>query len=1072
MAEASCPWIREPGQRIARYNLYFLADRSRKDPYLTGNLVRAEIGEICDTPTLPGPPAFLGRRWGRLVTPRLHALDIANVPADLLGRHVVVHTYLSPPVEVDCDGVAMARMQQHLVTACSLPAGALLRLPTYCPVSARHPLHVFLTTCQDSGASVLDYWGLFDMRAVVAPPRVPWFVLPLPAILDNAWLVERIVMHFPEVERQLAIYMNECLVQTFVSPEGRVPLFTVLDRRATAGGHQQLPPPVVDTTTLIDRWFWGGAVAPTPIGRVTATAQCATGHIPPPARASTSNRFPLAVPTHLDSHTATAGPASCLGCSFELIGHLRHAVEFRPRGPLTPAMLCQQAIDDLDLREPCTMHIPTLCPSTPRESPFVVLLPARRDRDDRYVLVDARLVSRPPQSLFWVQRVTQTLSPISVIAALRRAQPSLLTMGLIFLDSRPIRAHTEVGSHVPLLTILPESFAWDALPSPLHGRGLASRRVGLPSLPGRHDGIGQPDVAEQDTTSTTTAVGLLYVACPSTTTSTTVAPGSPSACRGAVAQHLDDKPIRFFVSSPSGRVEALTLTGDLPVTDVMAQLCWQLHQASAFQYGVAFKACDRAFSDVDLGFSVFCATYSPTAGEHAWIDADPACHYPFTVRLPFLLTTDSLADLVTAFSNVGTCVAISGTPWNGHPVQLQHADVVVVRHHTWQLFSLPLSSLEQRVEDVSAMILHRIGPSPRRPVQTVSSNGETLQWTPDEDFESFFLHWRLVQLSWRMAIGADGEYQKCVIVAKDIPSFVVRSGTRWVPRDHESTSGTLLTSLRSLELGDGVTVALHTGTSVSFLIVNLIPPASGPGLCLAGVVDVILAARDGSDLADWPCPEGWSLRPVHTLGPIGHAAMQRATAPVPVLFHKDPPDGPLIEIEDEDDDSSEVEIVATAVNEPGLLADPPTFPAPGDDIWGIPDVNAEIDLDLLLERLLALEPEDDVRHGQMLLQTKAVTTRASDVARVRAFIPLMGDWSVTVSLSATFEEVRRAFGHICPLPDNCAFLPLFPPHATETWCLVTDADMLGMALCRLPFVFRAPGTRRISYMLCRLAQDF
>ena len=526
------------------------------------------------------------------------------------------------------------------------------------------------------------------------------------------------------------------------------------------------------------------------------------------------------------------------------------------------------------------MHIPTLCPSTPGESPFVVLLPAARRHDTRYVLVDASRVVHPPCCRFWVQLVSETLSPVAAVATLRRAQPALSVMGLLFLDCRPIRSLVEVGSHVPLLTILPESFAWDSLPSPLLGRLLASRRMALSTNPGRQDCVGQPDnrpVRSQTTWPGTTTSTTAMVVHAATSTTTSLPPASVAS--GSGAQHIEHKPLRFFIASSSGHVEALTLTGNLPVADILAQLCWQQKLANVFARGVSYKACERVMSDLDLGFSVFIVTYCPAIGGLAWLDFDPAYRYPSIIQLPFLLTADSLFDLCDRRLPEETCVAISGTPWDGHPIQLQHSDVVTVRRHTWQLFSLPLFALERRVDGISCLLIHQVGPRRRLPIHTTAADGQVICWTPDFDFASFHNHWQLVRMSWHVESTSEAQYQPCLLVASDIPPFAVFAGTRYAPRDFDvnlcfrTHFSHIFGQRRWRDSG-----LVYGDVSVMFDR-HMATVGRRPWLVeIDGSLDVILGAQDGGNLGDWPCPEGWTLRPIHTVGPIGHAAMQRSSA--------------------------------------------------------------------------------------------------------------------------------------------------------------------------------------------------
>ena len=180
--------------------------------------------------------------------------------------------------------------------------------------------------------------------------------------------------------------------------------------------------------------------------------------------------------------------------------------------------------------------------------------------------------------------------------------------------------------------------------------------------------------------------------------------------RGGLAQVVAAKPIRFLLSSPYGHVEALTLTGDLPIAEIMAQLCWQLIQSGHFMLGLSFEACHRVVSDVDLGFSVFLSTYHESAGEH-WLDFEPSSHYPSVLRLPLLLTEASLSEQCPGVSPRTHFVAVSGVPWDGEPRALQHADVVLVREHPWQLYTVPLLAMEQRADGITMWSAGTLHPS-------------------------------------------------------------------------------------------------------------------------------------------------------------------------------------------------------------------------------------------------------------------------------------------------------------------------------------------------------------------------
>ena len=861
--------------------------------------------------------------------------------------------------------------------------GSLVRLPTFCPFCPGHPLHIFVATSGDARLSELDYWGLFDLRHVVSPPRVQFLVLPLPTILDDTSLSERLAMAMPELGRRFRFFMNERAVYTHCSPEGSVPLFTVFPHGDRGSGHAQRPGPILETVSLLERCFRSrderavfqdSAVANQP-GSANATAPTAA-----PLGVVRRPVYPLSVPTHLESHAVSSGPGIGVGNDFVVLAPDVVPVDLALRGPFTQQDLCHSGIEVLSLSRPCTVHVPTLCPSTPHEAPFVALLPAARHRNDRFVLVDASRVVHPPLCRFWVQQVPGSVTPVSIIAAIRRVQPALNVMGLLFPDSRPIRSLTEVGSNVPLLTILPESFAWDSLPSPLQGRRLASRRFALSATPGRHDGIGQPSDASVSGTAVSSSTTTTMAVHTTTGTTTTVTSAMHSTVTSMSGPHrsLDGRPVRFFISSPNGHVEALTLTGDLPIEEVLAQLCWQLAGSDSLFCDTILLACERVLSDIDGGFSIFVASQARLEVEHAWLDADPAFQYPSVIRLPFRLSMASLAELCGAAFSDGLHVATSGTPWDRSPRNLKHSDVVTVRSCRWHLFSLPLPALEARVDGISLLLAQQIGPGVRHPIRRQTEEGDWVPQTLAHDYASLHDFWKCTHLNWPIHLQDEIPFQKCVLVGLDIPPLIVTAGTRWAPQAHDVN----LMYATHLSSYFGARRWRDSGLAYGDVCVMFDRRVDSTGrrpwlIAVDTFVDVILGTADGSDLHKWPCPDEWSLRPIHTLGPIGHAAMQLSSAPLPALFHVDPPGGPLIELSSSSSDEAEI-VDSVPTESPGEVPPSSAFP---EDLWAIPAIDAEIDLADVIERMLQEEapapPVDDPGHGFSLLQVSARAGRTA-----------------------------------------------------------------------------------------------
>ena len=252
-----------------------------------------------------------------------------------------------------------------------------------------------------------------------------------------------------------------------------------------------------------------------------------------------------------------------------------------------------------------------------------------------------------------------------------------------------------------------------------------------------------------------------------------------------VLSSLDSLPLRFFLSAPTRHVEALTLSGSLPVEDVLTQLCWQLAGASSLFNDVVLLACPRAFVDVDLGLSVFLATHTVAGHTHAWLDFDPAFRYPSVICLPFTLTVSSLETLCSQALPPGSCIAINGIPWNRRPYQLEHSDVVVLRTSISLLCTIPLAALEARVDGLSMLLVPQLGPGPRPPLQLLDGEWQPLSQTPPHDLANLHAFWSCTRLGWPVRLDEEVPYQRCLLVGLDMPPLVVPTGTRWAPQDFD-----------------------------------------------------------------------------------------------------------------------------------------------------------------------------------------------------------------------------------------------------------------------------------------------
>ena len=772
-AERACPPYATLRLQVARSVCSFLADHRACPPFEPGPLRMADIAEVQTAASIHEVRGYATSRW----QPRLPTeLTIAapRSSEDLWpGTEVVVHFRDRAPQRFQLPfGQDVAVLRVQLCHDMHLPATSVFRLPSHCPVERGSPLHLYLHVpsvsdpWNDPEDAPEQSWGLVDMRRCVGTAGVDYVMLLVPSMFDLAWLRERIHALFPDLPTVHAAYMGVTPLHGHQSPDGHTPLLTVFPRSQHTGrdfGHMY---EVLDTQQLTA--LRGGC------------ARMVGAHFP--------RRNPVEVPTTADGS----------GC-------MRNNVASRGYPAISPMILQTVPDEDADVYEPdevmvfssvrppsfcvvpahfppaefhaclarhvgldghCTMHIPMLAPLQPGHPRVAVVLPSNMALDRKFVLVDARRVCPAGAEPIWLQEAPQVLNPVIVIAMVRRAQPALREMGAFYLDSAPLRGYADLTARVTILTLMPATFSFDRLPVLLQNSRMLRRRIGFLQHHCRFANRARYTARDTPTTTTTTAM-------------------QTNANRGAGAVSIYDKLVRFFVASPRGHCESGTLHGSLPVEDVLAQLCVQLADAHELAAGLTICASDRIVSDFDHGFSVFVNVHDPSRCEFAWVDARRFGQEPFTVALPFILTMETLTGVCPVSIPQNAHIAISGAPWKGLPYRLRHGDVIVVgfrKHHLW---TIPLASLERRVEGISALLVPYGSPWPG--ARVIAFQDETCSGSSRQmySFEALHAFWTCRRLDWQDITGTTREpgadYQRCVLVAGDIPPFPVAPAVRVAP---------------------------------------------------------------------------------------------------------------------------------------------------------------------------------------------------------------------------------------------------------------------------------------------------
>ena len=1024
IASEACPSFTSARVAIARSECHFLVDRQHCPPYEAGTLRAADIAEV--QPRF-APHAAISRVSGRW-QPRPPAELEVLMPwsrEDLWPvTEVVVHFSTRAPGRFQLPfGSDVAVLKVQICQALRIPTNCVFRLPTHCPAEAGCPLHLFLHVPEifdpwnDPPHEPEQHWAIVDVRRCVSPPRPAYVVIPIPTLIDFQWIRNCLCQLMPEQAAISAAFLGTTALRGFQSPDGHTSLITVFPRTQ----RQDIVPGMMNSaldTSAVAGLRGGcaralGITAPRrflPTPSATASGQ---GRMQPDV---VSRGYPAVSPMLLscvpdeDAMDYDSEEVLLLSPGYATsVCHIPHHY--------APAAFHARAAQHLGLEGRSTIHIPMLTPLQPGHPRTAVVVSTNIALDRRFVIVDARRVLPASVDQIWLQESPQTLNPVITIAMLRSVQPTMCEMGVFYLDCVPMRGYVDLTCRVSLLTVMPATFSFSSLPAVFQNSRMVRLRLGFMSHFNRYVNRQRTDVQVTSTSTTTTITAVT----------------DPE--RGAGAISIWGKLVRFFLAGPDGHMQAGTLHGDLPLEDVLAQLCIQLADANHLLPGLVFRANERVVSDFDQGFSVFVTASHPAGSDFAWLDARRFGVEPRTFPLPFVLTLDTLTALCGVALPDNVFVAINGAPWPRKPVRLGSADIVVVgfrRHHLW---TLPPAALDRRVAGLASLLVPHTGPSPTSRVVTFHDDTRSGSSRRVCDFAGLHVFWASTRLAWEDAtaqpVEDGGRYARFVLVAADIPPFPAGAATRFVP---SAADVNLWWHYRfAPQYGDRTwrDAGMAFGELTVLYADRLDATSRRPWvICIDDDVDVVIAGTDGTGLELWPAPEGWTIVPIFTAGPIGQAALQRVGATPATVFDLPIPGGPVVDVSSTSSEAASSDDVA--------ILEPPAAPDPVADhlqdlIQALPVVE-DITQDPVPD------PEVDAAFFLQKAAVKMGTTRAEESAVPPHIQP------VTKMLGKPYPtQISGSSCAVCLLP---ATMPpaLLPSHC----CLRVDLEMVILWRPALP----------------------
>ena len=905
-AGLNCDAFRSLRFQVARLESLFLVNHVAVPPFDTAAIRSAHIATVRSSFGPMPPSRRCPQRW-QPETPGALQVLAPGATEDLWPvLEVVVHFQSRPDLRVTLDLQNGAGELYRIVTrALGLSDNSGFRLPSYCPVEPGSPLHLYLHEYQildpwnDPPEVRTSAWGLVDIRRIARPPRPPYIMLPLPRRFDVCWLRSAISEVMPELPAVASAYMGPDLIVDLCAPRGNTPLLTVYPRAHFVFEPSSLAHAILDTHALLD-------LRPG-FNHFRRVDRRREQQLPMPGVAASSS----STSTHLDCFPGAPFDLLETAAAEDSEDHEREEVLVFCPGQTarciciprlaTPEACLHVAAASCAVSGPCTLTVPTLAPLVIGHIPSVVVLPSAAS-GRRFLIVDARRVGVADYTHLWLQETEGSVTPVSLIALLRRTLPDLRHIGMFYLDTTPLCGQRELRGRVALLTVLPVDQSLPARPTPF---------LNLRSFRGR-PGFLQLDMRStppRSTTSTVTQSPASNGDCSMSTSTTTTGgirfPRSPAAQRGASVMRVEGQTLIFHLGCDDGHVEHLQLTGRCTLEDVMSQLCVQLLMSGELREGLRFQMCERVIRSPTDGYQIFVCAHDAGAQGVAWLDAAALAVTVSTIRLPFTLTAPALVELGINSHDGLFYVAVNGAPWKGIPRQLQTGDVVSVRLRFSDLFSLPLAGLETRVVGITAFLLSQPGPDETASFIRDAANEAAPALRNREGYSraGIYRHWRSISLNWQIATGTEGGYERCVLVAPDIPPFVFTAGSHTPPNINDVNLRWRTHMRRAFGSRTWYDTGLAYGAFTVMFDRDLRFADYRPWIVVIDeVVDVVIADQQGNGLAHWPCPEGWRLNPILTLGPIGQAALQLEDTAVCPLLHQELPASPGI-----DDTSSDHE---------------------------------------------------------------------------------------------------------------------------------------------------------------------
>ena len=507
-------------------------------------------------------------------------------------------------------------------------------------------------------------------------------------------------------------------------------------------------------------------------------------------------------------------------------------------------------------RTEATVLWPQDAPCLPGLPIHAVVLPTATPAHQHFALVDARRVFPTGGASFWPIPIPSPLRVDSIVPHALDGRQICITPSCATVDG--IRRHRDFSPNSRISTIT------------LHAEGSTGRNCifgnteALFDLPGfRQEVMRLPALTEVHSplTSTTSTTGVALPAFPRSTDMGIIS--SPG--------NIDVVPVHFFASCGNCRPVEIIVERSATIESVLTTACMRLLSRTRLPSRADFLLSKRlhwlGHGEAALFLTSGWGTFEPREVE-VWIDAFPLWASPYLTLVPNFADKDELLTRIHIPGVKDLHVAVDGILWNGEGRFFYNGVVIQFRPLPLQLATLPVHSVQERIEGICAAQIGCEGP-----------NLSTWTHAPEAWHAAFAEHFHAWATAFRDAYEPTPQYNTVYLVVQAGPCLRLSLRTPLAPSlDRvQQAFDELLPTHGPRQVED----TKFVWDDCCIYIARRADFPTSMWFVLNGPTFDVLQLDSKESLADVPAPTGYCWYPQETRGNVGIAICRPSRLPPP-----------------------------------------------------------------------------------------------------------------------------------------------------------------------------------------------